>query len=74
MCKKNRLHAFNWEAWWLSLGGMVAQFWEAWLLSGSAPDCCPAVPARVRIRHLPSPRLTANHLVGCHLRWHLAAG
>jgi hypothetical protein len=33
------------------MGGMVAQYgrhggsaWEAWWLSGSAPDCCPAVP------------------------------
>jgi hypothetical protein len=22
----------------------VAQCWEAWWLSGSVPDCCPAVP------------------------------
>ncbi len=53
----------SWEAWWL---------WEVWWLSGSAPDCCPAV--RVWIRHLYSPQLTANRLVGCHLSWHLAAG
>jgi hypothetical protein len=26
------------------LGGMVAQFWEAWWLSDSEPECCPAVP------------------------------
>jgi hypothetical protein len=30
--------------------------------------------SRVRIRRLPSPQLTANLLVGCHLGWHLAAG
>jgi hypothetical protein len=30
--------------------------------------------SRVQIRHLPSPQLTANLLVGCHLGWHLAAG
>jgi hypothetical protein len=29
--------------------------------------------SRVRIRCLPSPQLTANLLVGCHLGWHLAA-
>jgi hypothetical protein len=29
--------------------------------------------SRVRIRHLPSPQLTANLLVGCHLGLHLAA-
>ncbi len=22
----------------------ASKFWEAWWLSGSAPDCCPAVP------------------------------
>jgi hypothetical protein len=26
------------------VGGMVAQWWEARWLSGSPPDCCPAVP------------------------------
>jgi hypothetical protein len=30
--------------------------------------------SQVRIRHLPSPQLTANLLVGCHLGWHLPAG
>ncbi len=30
--------------------------------------------SRVHIRHLPSPQLIANLLVGCHLGWHLAAG
>jgi hypothetical protein len=38
------------EAWWLNLGGVVAQFgrrggsiWEAWWLNGSTSDCSPAV-------------------------------
>jgi hypothetical protein len=44
------------EAWWLSEGGMVAQFREAWWLSGSAPDCCPAVPGS----NLASPQPTAD--------------
>ncbi len=30
--------------------------------------------SRVQIQRLPSPQLTANLLVGCHLGWHLAAG
>jgi hypothetical protein len=30
--------------------------------------------SRVQIRHLPSPQLTANLLVGCHLGYHLVAG
>jgi hypothetical protein len=30
--------------------------------------------SRVRVRQLPSPQLTDNLLVGCHLGWHLAAG
>ncbi len=30
--------------------------------------------SRIRIRRLPSPHLTANLLVGCHLGCHLAAG
>jgi hypothetical protein len=30
--------------------------------------------SQVRNRRLPSPQLTANLLVGCHLGWHLAAG
>ncbi len=30
--------------------------------------------SRVPIRRLPSPQLTTNLLVGCHLGWHLAAG
>jgi hypothetical protein len=54
-----------------SLGGMVA-LWEAWWLSGSTPDCCPAVPGSNP--RLPSPQLTANLLAGCHLGWHLAGG
>ncbi len=32
----------------------------------------PHQQSRVRIRRLPSPQLTANLLVGCHLRLHLA--
>jgi hypothetical protein len=52
---------------------------EAWWLSGrhggSVVACLTVVlQSRVRIRHLPSPQLTANLLVGCHLGWHLAAG
>ncbi len=27
--------------------------------------------SRIRIRHIPSPQLTANLLIGCHLGWHL---
>jgi hypothetical protein len=42
---------------------------------GSVVACLTVVlQSRVRIRRLPSPQLTANLLVGCHLGWHLAAG
>ncbi len=51
---------------------------EAWWLSGrhggTVVACLTVVlQSRVQIWHLPSPQLTANCLVGCHLRWHLAA-
>jgi hypothetical protein len=42
---------------------------------GSVVACLTVVlQSRVRIRCLPSPQLTANLLVGCHLGWHLAEG
>jgi hypothetical protein len=62
------------------IGGMVAQYWEAWWLSvGRRGDSVVVrltivLQSRVRIQCLPSPQLTANLLVDCHLGWHLAAG
>jgi hypothetical protein len=54
------------EAWWLSgigrHGGSVVARLTVVLQSW------------VQIQRLPSPQLTANLLVGCHLGWHLAAG
>ncbi len=43
---------------------------------GSSMVACQTVvlQSRVRIWHLPSPQLSANLLVGCHLGWHIAAG
>ncbi len=86
--KKGR-HGGSWEAWWL-MGGMVALgrhggSWEAWWLmggmvafgrhGGSVVACLTVVlQSRVQIWCLPSPQLTANLMVGCHLGWHLAAG
>ncbi len=40
---------------------------------GSVKACLTVVLlSRVQIQSLPSPQLTANLLVGCHLGWHLA--
>jgi hypothetical protein len=44
--------------------------WEAWWLSGSAPDCCPAVPGL----NPASPQPTADCQSSGGLSWHLAAG
>jgi hypothetical protein len=61
------------------LGGMVAQ-WRGMVAQlgrhgGSVVASLTVVlQSRVRIRRLPSPQLTANRLVGCHLGWHLAGG
>ncbi len=54
------------------LGGMVAQ----WGRHGGSvvAHLTVVLQSWVRIRCLPSPQLTANLLVGCHLGWHLAAG
>jgi hypothetical protein len=55
-----------------SKGGMVAQWW---MYGGSVVARLTVVlQSWVQIQHLPSPQLTANLLVGCHLGWHLAAG
>jgi hypothetical protein len=52
-------------------GGVVAQGRRG----GSMVACQTVVlQSRVQIWHLPSPQLTANLLVGCHLGWHLAPG
>jgi hypothetical protein len=55
-------------------GGVVAQLGRH---SGSMVARQTVVlQSRVRIQRLPSPHLTANFLVGCHLkwRWPLAVG
>jgi hypothetical protein len=54
----------SWKEWWLSRRG------------GGSMVVCQTVVLQpiVRIRRLPSPQLTANLQVGCHLGWHLAAG
>ncbi len=73
----------QWEAWWLI--GRLGGSWEAWWLRGGmvaqgrhgdsvVARLTVVLQSRVRIRHLPSPQLTAKCLVGCHLRWHLTAG
>jgi hypothetical protein len=61
----------NREAWWLNreAWGLIR---EAWWLNGSTPTV--VLQSQVQIRHLPSPQLTANLLVGCYLGWHLAVG
>jgi hypothetical protein len=52
--------------------GMVAHFERR---GGSMVACQTVVlQSWVRIWHLPSPQLTANLLVACHMGWHLAAG
>ncbi len=58
---------------------MVENQGEAWWLNGGRRVVSVVVrqtvvlQSRVRIWCLPSPQLTANLLVGCHLGWDLAA-
>jgi hypothetical protein len=53
------------------MGGVVAQAGRCG--SSMVARQTVVLQSRVRIRCLPSPQLTANLLVGCHLGWHLAA-
>ncbi len=53
----------------VALGGVVA-YWEAWWLSGSAPDFCPAVPSS----HPASPQPTVDCQSYCGLPPGMALG
>jgi hypothetical protein len=82
-------YVYYYKAWWLNGGKRGSSFGKAWWFNvgkahggsmlgrrGGSMVACQTVVLQswVRIRRLPSPQLTANLLVGCHLGWHLAAG